>query len=392
MTALLGDPRLRYPLAALNIDAVRDNVTAMDDYLRLRSAKIAPHAKTTLLSEVLTLQTRMASTWGLTVADTMQARLAQQAGAQRILIANQLVEADDIAWAARAARTGLTVISLVDTPEGVRLLDAALTAHNRPFAAVRHPVLLEVGYRGGRGGIRSAADADAVAEAVTCSQHLELRGVSGYEGLLGGLGDSADLRRVDTYLHHVVEIACRLVDRGAVTAPQPILSAGGSAYFDRVIDICQGPVSRLGGLLLLRSGCYAVHDHGMYARSYPRGRSADGPALRPAATLWARIQSRPEPTCAIAAAGRRHLPYDAGLPTPLSIRFRDGVPAPLVGAAARAVSDQHLHLELAVETDLAVGDVLPLGISHPCGLFDRWRSISIVDDHGQLIGTGRPAF
>ncbi|MEU7864308.1 alanine racemase [Nonomuraea sp. NPDC049141] len=393
MTALLGDPHLRYPLAALNIDAVRHNLAEMDHYLRSRSVQIAPHAKTTMLQEVLTLQTQLAMTWGLTVANAAQGRLAEKAGAQRILVANQLIECDDIAWAARAARAGRTVISLVDTPEGVRWLDTALAKAGDRTASPRHPVLLEVGYRGGRGGTRTQQDVDSVADVVTGSRHLALHGVSGYEGLLGGSGDPADVERVDAYLRRVVQAAIRLVDRGTVAGPELILSAGGSAFFDRVIGVCQDPLTAIGGLLLLRSGCYAVHDHGIYARTIPKSRSAGGPDLRPAATVWARVQSRPDAGCAIAAVGRRHLPHDAGLPTPLQIRYRGGVPGPLTAAASTvALSDQHLHMDVPADSDLAVGDVLPLGISHPCGLFDRWRLVTIIDDQGRLIGAGRPGF
>ncbi|RBQ19372.1 hypothetical protein DP939_15735 [Spongiactinospora rosea] len=389
MTTLIGDPGLRYPLAVLNLDAVRHNLAEMDRHLRDHAALIAPHAKTTMLKEVLTLQTEPASTWGLTVADAVQGRLAEKVGVSRILLANQLVERDDIAWAARAARAGRTVISLVDTEEGVRRLDAALG--DIGAASPRHPVLLEVGYAGGRGGTRTREDADAVAAAVAGSRHLVLSGVSGYEGMLGGDATPADIERVDAYLTGVVAVAARLAGRGALAGP--ILSAGGSAFFDRVIDICREPVAALGATLLLRSGCYAVHDHGLYARTFPGSRSADGPDLRPGATVWARVQSRPEPGRAIVAVGKRHLPYDAGPPVPLGIRYRDGVPGPLpAGAGTARLSDQHLHLDVPPDSDLTVGDVLPFGVSHPCGLFDRWRSVSIVDDEGRLVGTGRPDF
>jgi D-serine dehydratase len=34
--------------------------------------------------------------------------------------------------------------------------------------------------------------------------------------------------------------------------------------------------------------------------------------------------------------------------------------------------------------------VLRLGISHPCGAFDRWRGIHLIDDDRQVIGMVRP--
>ena len=87
--ARLGDQHLQYPIAALDIDAVRHNVAEMDRYCRNASVVIAPHAKTTMIDEILALQLQQPSTWGLTVADAIQGRAAADVGARRILIANQ---------------------------------------------------------------------------------------------------------------------------------------------------------------------------------------------------------------------------------------------------------------------------------------------------------------
>lgn len=390
----LGDPRIRYPVAALDLDAVRHNILAMDEYCGRMSVKLAPHAKTTMLREVLAQQIAMRSTWGLTVADAVQARLADDVDAPRILIANQVVEDADIAWLAGRIAGGRTIMSLVDSVEGVRLLDAALAgAWQGAPAAPRHPVLMEVGYPGGRCGIRAGDDIRAVADAVASSRWLVLRGVSGFEGLLGASAGGDDLERVDSYLRRLAQVAIRLAEGWGVSGAGTILSAGGSSYFDRVVALCRPALARTGGRLLLRSGCYAVHDHGLYARTFPGARASGGPDLRPAATVWARVQSRPDGVRAVAAVGRRHLPYDAGLPAPLGIRYRDGTPAPCPPACSVvALSDQHLHLDVPPEADLRVGDVVPLGISHPCGLFDRWRSLAAIDEGNLVTGALHPAF
>lgn len=390
----LGDPRVRHPVAAVNLDAVRHNVAEMDEYCRRASVVIAPHAKTTMVREILALQLARESTWGLTVADAVQARVADAVGARRVLIANQLVERDDIAWVADRVAAGRTILSCVDGVDGVRLLDAALAAAWRAAPAeTRHPVLLEVGHPGGRCGVRTLDDVGAVAGAVLSSRRLVLRGVSGFEGLLGTSGDGDDLRRVDAFLIHLGDVAARLSGRWGVSGPGSILSAGGSSYFDRVVDTCGPVVARLGGRLLLRSGCYAVHDHGLYARTFPGVRTGHRPDLRAAATVWARVQSRPEAGRVVLAAGKRHLPYDAGFPTPLGVRRRDGTPAPWPpGGRVVALSDHHAHLDVPPEADIEVGDVVPLGISHPCGLFDRWRSLAVVDDRDVVTGAVHPAF
>jgi D-serine deaminase-like pyridoxal phosphate-dependent protein len=47
------------------------------------------------------------------------------------------------------------------------------------------------------------------------------------------------------------------------------------------------------------------------------------------------------------------------------------------------LNDQHAYLQLGQGTDLAPGDLVCLGISHPCTTFDKWRVIPVVsdDDH-----------
>jgi D-serine deaminase-like pyridoxal phosphate-dependent protein len=86
------------------------------------------------------------------------------------------------------------------------------------------------------------------------------------------------------------------------------------------------------------------------------------------------VLSRPEPGRAILGAGRRDLSYDADLPVRL-----DG-PGRIV-----ALNDQHAHVELDPGDALAVGDVVRLGISHPCTALERWRLIPLADGSGRVI-------
>ena len=42
--------------------------------------------------------------------------------------------------------------------------------------------------------------------------------------------------------------------------------------------------------------------------------------------------------------------------------------------------DQHVFLEIPDEAEIAVGDVIAFGTSHPCLTFDKWRQLLLVDD------------
>jgi D-serine deaminase-like pyridoxal phosphate-dependent protein len=181
-----------------------------------------------------------------------------------------------------------------------------------------------------------------------------------------------------------VKLHRALINRYEVS--EPILSAGGSMYFDRVAAILGpegAPTSQQRPRVVLRSGAYIVHDDGLYRGETPSTRGA-GPKLEPAMNVWARVISMPEPGLAYLDAGKRDLPYDAGLPeVQLSRRIgADGltVSQPLVGHDLFETNDQHSFVHVPPGSPLLVGDVVRLGLSHPCTAFDKWSLIPVLDD------------
>ncbi|WNB86415.1 hypothetical protein [Cellulomonas sp. ATA003] len=53
------------------------------------------------------------------------------------------------------------------------------------------------------------------------------------------------------------------------------------------------------------------------------------------------------------------------------------VPAP--GATVTGTNDQHTYVRLDEPHALAVGDMVRLGLSHPCTMFDKWRAVLLVE-------------
>jgi len=139
--------------------------------------------------------------------------------------------------------------------------------------------------------------------------------------------------------------------------------------------------------VILRSGAYVTHDHGYYGAVSPARRASSGapdaPVLRPALELWAQVLSRPEPGLALLGAGRRDVGFDKGLPVPLRV-VRRGVAGGVSGEVTE-LNDQHAYLRLAEGTALAPGDLVCLGISHPCTTLDKWRVIPVVSDDDRVI-------
>jgi D-serine dehydratase len=168
----------------------------------------------------------------------------------------------------------------------------------------------------------------------------------------------------------------------------PLVSAGGSSYFDRVVaqlgpDRFSFPVQTI-----LRSGCYLTHDHGIYRRTSPfdgRG-SPTGPRLRPAFELLASVLSRPEPTLAIVGFGRRDVPIDDRLPVVLGRYSHNRRRSDAPGVRVTKLNDQHAFLEVPEELQVDLGEVWSFGVSHRCGAFDRWPAIPLVDHRRQITG------
>lgn len=375
---LAGD--LPLPLAVLKQAPLQHNLGWLQQLVHKSRAELAPHGKTTLSPELFQRQLQ-AGAWGITFASVWQWRQALAAGLRSpVLIANQVVQAADLHELARLlqADPGQRAPFLID--------DAAQIAQ---VAALRLPqaldVLVELGMTGGRTGCRSVAAGLELARAAHASPAVRLAGLSTYEGLWAqGTDDDADL--VNRLMGPLRELATAADAEDLFQTPEIILTAGGSALFDLVLPQLHTPLSRP-VRALLRSGCYLTHDDGFYRRLVQRvdqRLGCPGGGLQGALEVWAVVQSRPEPGLALLGAGKRDLSFDMGLPTPLQwspAGTRQCLAAPATWQVS-GLNDQHAYLRWPTDgmhPDLAVGDRVALGISHPCTTFDKWRWMPVVD-------------
>jgi D-serine dehydratase len=98
------------------------------------------------------------------------------------------------------------------------------------------------------------------------------------------------------------------------------------------------------------------------------------------------VLSRPEPTLAILGMGKRDASYDIDLPRALAWHRPGATTSGAMpdGCRIEKMNDQHAYLRLpadaAIGTELAVGDLIGCGISHPCTTFDKWPLLLAVDD------------
>jgi len=383
------------PVMVLREAALRQNVESMAAYCAAAGVRHAPHGKTAMAPQLIARQLA-AGAWAVSAATIAQAQVYRAFGVPRVLVANQVTERGAAEWLAGelAADPGFDCYTYADSLAGVALLDAAAAAV-RPGRPLK--VLVELGYPGGRAGCRSIADALAVAEAIDAAAGLELAGAAGYEGGIHRDDPQATLAAVAAFCADLRTLGALLPGPRAGESFRQILSAGGSSYFDVVCRELSAP--RPGSApapeVVLRSGAYISHDHGHYAATGPGSRpvaaapgSAPVPEFAPALELWAAVLSVPEPGLAIVSAGRHDVSNDQGNPVPLRIRpSGPGEPGYRAAAGLRVarLDDQHAYVRIPHPSDLAPGDLIGLGITHPCTTFDKWRVIPVVDEADRVV-------
>ncbi|MDR2113371.1 MAG: amino acid deaminase, partial [Candidatus Accumulibacter sp.] len=371
----------------LRESALAHNIAWMQEFARARGVDLAPHGKTTMSPELYRRQLD-AGAWGISFATVFQLAVGAEAGVTRALIANQIVCDADLDGLAALLREfpALRAWFLVDSIAQIRLIESWRTKRNSPAV---FDCLLEIGIAGKRTGCRTRDEALAVAAAIHDSPALRLGGIECYEGSLAQ-GDSAhDRREVDVLMRRVADAAIDCDRAGFFENEEVLMTAGGSALFDLVTDGLKPRLSKP-ARGILRSGCYIAHDHGSYmnmARKVEE-RQHFASSLRPAVEVWTMAQSRPEPGLAILTCGKRDISHDLDLPCAL-FHCPRGQDAPRdIPAEWRltALNDQHAYLRFPQDDPgPAVGDLIGLGISHPCTTFDKWRWLPVVDDRYTVI-------
>jgi len=378
------------PLAVIRTDIMASNSAWMVAFARHHGLLLAPHGKTTMAPELFARQLADGA-WAMTVATAQQLQVCLSAGIRRIILANQPIgQSVDVCFRALSRHANLELYVLADSLAGVALLaDGA----RRAPGAVPLRVLVEVGAMGARTGVRDIGSALAVASAISSCPGLLLAGVEAFEGVL------PDSAAVLAFMTRVVETA-RAIDGLGLFTSVIVFSCGGSAFFDLVALGLQSLTLSRPVLRVLRSGCYLTHDEGGYALEFERiqrERRVHLPEgkLRPALEVWSYVQSRPEPGKVLLTLGKRDVGHDTGLPRPTAW-FRRGTmqavaPVP-VGCTIAALNDQHAHMVVPHDSPFAVGDMISVGIGHPCTTFERWQVLMLVDQQLNVVGAIRTFF
>jgi D-serine deaminase-like pyridoxal phosphate-dependent protein len=366
------------PLLTLDESALAHNLRTMAGWCAAVDVDLAPHGKTTMAPALWERQLA-AGARAITLANLPQVRVARAFGVRRVHLANTVLDPAGLRWiAAELDRDpDFSFTCWVDSVSAVELIEEALDGGLSRPGSRPLDVCVELGGLGGRTGARTVEEALAVADAVASAAHLRLVGVSGYEGALAHGSVPEAVAVLESYFRDMLALHDRIRERGLLDAADEtgdaVITAGGSAWFDVVVRVLTS-VSDVRTRIMLRSGAYLIHDDGFYRGISPFARDGGAVRLRSAMHGWARVVSRPEPALALLDGGKRDFSHDEGMPEPQLVRGRGALPG---GAHVSALNDQHAFLR---DADVSVGDIVRLGLSHPCTAFDKWTLIPVVDD------------
>ena len=365
-----------------------NNIHWMAEFARQSQVKFAPHGKTTMTPAIFKQQLA-AGAFAITVATVAQAQVAVNAGAKRVLMANQLVGRANCQHLADILRSSdVEFFCLIDNIDNIQALDQFFSEQR-----LHINVLIELGVAGGRCGINTNAQLMTVVNEVQQANALRLAGIEVYEGVL------KSQQAVSDFLTNAVEQCKHLLELEVFDTPEVMITAGGSAWYDVVCEAFQPQNLAPGMYAVIRPGCYVTHDQGIYQQAQQDviERSALacalGSELQSCLEIWAYVQSLPEPGRAIIGMGKRDVAFDAGFPVANLHINQQGVVTPAKQDwHIQKLMDQHAMLLVGDDANLKVGDIIAFGTSHPCLTFDKWRYINLINDEFDVIDVYETCF
>ncbi|MBZ9610752.1 amino acid deaminase [Rheinheimera maricola] len=371
------------PAALLKQTAIQHNLQWMQRFAQASGVLLAPHGKTSMTPWLFQQQLAVGA-WGITVATAYQAQVAAQAGAKRIILANQLVGVANMAIIAALLAGGTELFVCIDHADNANALAAFFATEQ-----IVLPVLIELGVPGGRCGCRSNQQAVALAKHIAGLPALALAGIEFYEGVINTNDTEHSVRQ---FVQQAAALCKALLRLQLFKHTNLLISGAGSAWYDIVAAELSKATLPPTMQTVLRPGCYVSHDRGIYqqAQQLIEQRSALacklGAGLHNALELAVYVQSLPEPGLAVLGFGKRDAAFDAGLPQAIAI-YRNGqmLSDKLQDCQTTKLMDQHAFWRYSPALTPKIGDIVILGASHPCLTFDKWRTLWLTDNDYNLL-------
>jgi len=221
----IGKPRreLVTPALILDLNVAKRNIKFMAERMSTMPAELRPHVKVQKCPELAKMQIE-AGAIGVCTATVWEAIVMSWAGIEDVLIANEVDGREKIRALAEEAKHARLSLA-VDNMQNAEDLSKAARAAGSELG-----VLIEIDVGMGRGGVRSADEAVALAQHLSKLSNLHFLGVQGYEGHCM-LEPDRNLRiaKAKKAMDYLGEAISQLAKAGFECK---IVSAGGTGTYD----------------------------------------------------------------------------------------------------------------------------------------------------------------
>jgi len=321
------------PVLLVDLDILDRNIARMAAVASAGGKGLRPHTKTHKTPEIARMQVA-AGARGLTVAKLGEAEVLTDAGLEDLFIANQIVgplKIDRLMKLTERAK----ITAAIDSMEGAAPISEAAT-----MRGVRVRAMIEVDTGLGRAGVRSEAEALALARFAAESSGIELAGIFTHEGHLYKSSDPVSTASaVAEQMRHLADTMRR------AGLPCEVISVGSTPGAPLMAN---EP-----GLTELRPGVYVFNDRSQVRLGAPRENCA--------LTVLATVTSVRSDGKIIVDAGTKSLASDCPFEDRSFGEILDHPELRFVGA-----SEEHGHLLSEGKPPVRVGDRVRILPNHAC--------------------------
>ena len=329
---MIGYPKteLDTPVLWVDLDRLEQNITTLARHFQAAGVNWRPHTKGNKVP-ALAHKLLAAGAIGVTCAKLSEAEVMVAAGIKDILIANQVTGKHKLPRLANLCRQADVKVT-VDNARNIAALGAAAVTYNTEIG-----VLIEIDCGMERAGVQPGEPVLALAQLITQTPGLRLRGLMTWEGHTLALTDRTEQRQAITQCIELITSSADLCRRNGIAIE--LVSCGGSGTY-HVTPFLPGVTEiEAGGAIF----CDVTYQ-------------SWGIDLQPALFVQTTVTSRPNPQRIICDAGFKALPSSEGAPAPLG----------LVQKVLKVISSaEHGAVELASANEtLQVGDLLDFVVGY----------------------------
>ena len=386
---------VQFPILTMKESVFKKNIKSMNNFANYNGVSLAPHCKTSMCPQILKKLNDL-NYWGFSAANNQQLSMLLEMGIKKIIIANLITNKSNIINLFKLIEKygyAKKIYLCVDSTFGVNLLKE-LSIQYKFKHKLR--ILIETGFQNSRNGVRNLNSLNILTgKIIKLPSNFIFCGILFYEGAVSEKNYKKTINKVNKFISFSLKAFDYLLKNNFFSNEEIILSGGGSEYFDLIINSFQKYKNIKNIRLIIRPGTFIAYGHGHYLKSIEnidkRGtlfinkKNIKATNLfNPSLELWGHIISMQDSNRAILNFGKRDVHYDRGYPIPLSI-YRKGKLFQKINPKQNKykiykMSDHHAFLYFTNDQDIRIGDLIKLGVTHPCVTIDKWDFFYMIDE------------